>query len=122
MAELVVLVLDDSNRIQDVLAAWLAAGVPGITLLDSKEDRASACWLFTLLAERRDDFLRALQSRGVPASVFHQRIDRNTVLGGPRPDLPNMARFDDHQASVPLHAGLTDEEVESVLAAVKAGW
>ncbi len=98
------------------------AAVPGITLLDSKEDRASACWLFTLLAERRDDFLRALQSRGVPASVFHQRIDRNTVLGGPRPDLPNMARFDDHQASVPLHAGLTDEEVESVLAAVKAGW
>ena len=98
------------------------ATVPGITLLESKDDRVSACWLFTLLAERRDDFLRALQGRGVPASVFHQRIDRHSVFGGARKDLPNMARFNDHQASVPLHAGLSDEEVETVIGSVKAGW
>ena len=96
--------------------------VRGVTLLESKEDRKSACWLFTLLADRRDDFLRALQSRGVPASVFHQRIDRNSVFGGVREDLPNMRRFNDAQASVPLHAGLTDQESEAVIAAVKAGW
>lgn len=96
--------------------------VPGVTLLESKADRESACWLFTLLAERRDDFLRALQSRGVPASVFHQRIDRNSVFGGVREDLPNMRRFNDAQASVPLHAGLTDQECEAVIAAVKTGW
>ena len=68
------------------------------------------------------DFLRALQGRGVPASVFHQRIDRNSVFGGVRPDLPNMDRFNAHQASVPHHAGLTDLEVEKVIASVKAGW
>ena len=96
--------------------------VPGITLLESKDDRVSACWLFTLLAERRDDFLRALQGRGVPASVLHQRIDRNSVFGGLRKDLPNIAWFNDHQASVPLHAGLSDDEVETVIGAVKAGW
>jgi len=39
-----------------------------------------------------------------------------------RKDLPNMRRFNDAQASVPLHAGLTDEESEAVIAAVKAGW
>jgi perosamine synthetase len=98
------------------------AAVPGLTLLENKDDRESACWLFTLLADRRDDFLRALQGRGVPASVFHQRIDRHSVFGGARKDLPNMDRFNDHQASVPLHAGLTDDEVETVIAAVKAGW
>ncbi len=98
------------------------AGIDGLTLLERKDDRQSACWLFTLLAERRDDFLCALQSRGVPASVFHQRIDRNSVFGGVRRDLPNMARFNEHQAAVPLNAGLTEEEVETVIAAVKAGW
>ena len=98
------------------------AAVPGLTLLQNKDDRESACWLSTLLADRRDDFLRALQGRGVPASVFHQRIDRHSVFGGARKDLPNMDRFNDHQASVPLHAGLTDDEVETVIAAVKAGW
>jgi perosamine synthetase len=98
------------------------SGVPGITLLESRTDRESACWLFTLLAERRDDFLRALQGRGVPASVFHQRIDRNSVFGGRRRDLPNMARFEDAQASLPLHAGLTDEDAAHVVSAVRAGW
>jgi perosamine synthetase len=98
------------------------ARVSGLKLLASTEDRESACWLFTLLAERRDDFLRALQSRGVPASVFHQRIDRNSVFGGVRKDLSGMDQFNDMQASVPLHAGLTDSEVEAVIAAVKAGW
>jgi perosamine synthetase len=96
--------------------------VAGIQLLENRDDRLSACWLFTLLAERRDDFLRALQSRGVPASVFHQRIDRNSIFGGIGKDLPNMNRFNNSQASVPLHAGLADKEVETVIAAVKAGW
>lgn len=98
------------------------ATVPGLTLLENKDDRESACWLFTMLIERRDDFLRALQSRGVPASVFHQRIDRHSVFGGTRKDLPNMTRFNTDQAAVPLHAGLSDEEVETVIGAVKAGW
>ena len=35
MAYLVVLVLDDPDRCRDVLDAWEAAGVPGVTILDS---------------------------------------------------------------------------------------
>mgnify|MGYP000851161174 CR=1 FL=1 len=35
MPELIVLVLDDASQAGDVLNAWLAAGVSGVTLLDS---------------------------------------------------------------------------------------
>jgi nitrogen regulatory protein PII len=35
MAYLVIFVLDDPDRCQDVLDAWEAAGVPGVTILDS---------------------------------------------------------------------------------------
>lgn len=98
------------------------SAVAGLTLLESKPDRESACWLFTVLVEQRDNFLRALQDRNVPASVFHQRIDRNSVFGGVRKDLPNIGRFDAHQAAVPLHAGLSEEDVGRVVDAVKAGW
>ena len=69
-----------------------------------------------------DAEVRALQGRGVPASVFHQRIDRNSIFGGARKDLENMRRFNDAQACVPLHAGLSDLDVEAVINAVKAGW
>lgn len=112
------------NRLRQISARYRTAfrGIPGLTLLEEEPDRESACWLFTMLIERRDDFLRALQSRGVPASVFHQRIDRNSVFGGLRVELENMRRFNDDQASVPLHAGMSDDEVETVIAAVKSGW
>jgi nitrogen regulatory protein P-II 1 len=35
MPELVVLVLDDPDKTDEVLNAWLAVGVPGATILDS---------------------------------------------------------------------------------------
>ncbi len=35
MPELIVMVIDDGNKVNDILNAWLAAGVTGVTLLDS---------------------------------------------------------------------------------------
>lgn len=35
MPEVIVLVLDDGNKVSEVLNAWLTAGVSGVTLLDS---------------------------------------------------------------------------------------
>jgi perosamine synthetase len=98
------------------------ADVAGVQLLDAPADRDSACWVFTLLVERRTDFVRALAGRGVPASVVHQRIDRNAVFGGLRDDLPNQAHFDSKQIALPLHEGLTDADVWQVIEAVRDGW
>lgn len=35
MAELIVLVMDDPNKADEIVTAWLAVGVPGVTMLDS---------------------------------------------------------------------------------------
>jgi len=96
--------------------------VAGLGLLDYRDDRESACWLFTVRVERRDDFVRALQARGVPTSVVHQRIDRNSVFGGVTPGLTGQQTFDREQIAVPLHAGLTDDDVDTVVSAVRSGW
>jgi perosamine synthetase len=96
--------------------------VPGLKLLDSTTDRESSWWFFTVLAERRQDFVRALNDRGVVTSVVHQRIDRNRVFGGPYSDLVNQAYFDEHQIALPIHIGLTNEDVQQIVAAVQAGW
>lgn len=93
-------------------------GVPGIKLLESRSDRESACWFFTLLVERREEFVRALKDRGIPATVVHQRIDRNAVFGGLRENLPGQQYFDTHQIALPVHVGLTDEDVRKVVEAV----
>lgn len=111
-------------RVRQIAATYRAAfgKAPGATLLEAAADRESACWLFTIRVERRDAFIRALAGRGVPTSVVHQRIDRNSVFGGVTPGLSGQEQFDREQIAVPLHAGLTDSDVEQVIDAVRTGW
>lgn len=98
------------------------AGIPGLQLLESNPDRESACWLFTVLVDRRVEFIERLKSFGIPTSVVHLRIDSNSVFGGLTPNLPGMEYFNDRQVAIPLHAGLTDEDVSLVIESVKGGW
>jgi perosamine synthetase len=111
-------------RHRQISAAYRAAfaKVPGLTLLNYPADRESSCWLFTVLVERREDFVQALQSRGVPASVVHQRIDRNSIFVGPCRELLNQNYFDARQIALPVHVGLTDDDVKQVIEGVRAGW
>jgi perosamine synthetase len=96
--------------------------VPGLDLLKREEDREGACWLFGVLVEKRDDFINKLRSAGVPVSVVHKRIDRNRVFGRMREDLVQQARFDEKIIHLPLHEGLSEEDIEKVIRTVRSGW
>ncbi len=96
--------------------------VSGIKLFRRERECLSAYWLFGMHIEKREDFVRALASRGVMASVVHQRIDRNTIFGGLRNDLPSQCRFDSTQINIPIHDAVDLEVAETVVAAIKAGW
>ena len=96
--------------------------VAGLTHLQSRSDREGSCWIYTVLVERRDDFARAMTSRGVPVTVVHQRIDRNRVFGGARAELPGQRFFDAHQIALPIHCGLTEADVAQIIDAVRSGW
>ncbi|MDD5449876.1 MAG: DegT/DnrJ/EryC1/StrS family aminotransferase, partial [Candidatus Omnitrophica bacterium] len=98
------------------------ANVSGLTLLDYKDDRRSAYWCFTVLVEKRDDFVRKLRANGVPVSVIHLRIDRNSAFGGLNKDLPNQEKFDKSQVSIPIHNSLTKKDVDLIIKTIKKGW
>jgi perosamine synthetase len=98
------------------------SSIDGVSLMLSPDDRRSACWLFGMHVQQRDDFIKALASRGVAASVIHQRIDRNKVFGGLTKDLVSQELFDETQIHIPIHSGLTGDQVEKVISSVKQGW
>ncbi len=98
------------------------AGTPDLKLLRQDDDRTHACWLFTVLVERRERFIRTLAEHGIPASVVHLRIDRNTLFRGPRNELPGQDKFDAEQVSIPVHDGLTDAEVDKIVSTIRQGW
>lgn len=81
----------------------------------------SSNWLYTLLVDRRDDFIRAMRSRNIPVSVVHKGIHKNTVFSN-RSHLPNQEYWDKHHICIPIHAGLTQLDTFNVVQAVKAGW
>lgn len=97
-------------------------GVPGVTLLEAKDDRSSAHYAFPLLVENRMEFCRKLASYQVPCSVIATRIDKYTVFGGQRDDLPGQDYFDKHQINLPVHEALTEADRELVVETIRSGW
>lgn len=96
--------------------------VPGLQLLDFRSDRTHAYWLFTVSVENRLDFIKKLTEYGVPVSVVHLRIDRNSIFGGIKEDLVNQAEFDQKQIAIPVHDELTDDEIGKIIKVMKSGW
>lgn len=96
--------------------------VPGLTLLKYNSDRQSSYWIFTILVQRREDFIRKLSSCGIPSSVVHLRIDKNSVFGGVRKELINQEKFNEFQLSLPVHSELTDEDINYIIETIKKGW
>jgi perosamine synthetase len=98
------------------------SNIPGVTLLKYNPDRQSSYWIFTILVERREDFIRKLSSFGIPSSVVHLRIDKNSIFGGVRKELINQGKFNELQVSLPVHSGLTDDDINFIIETIKNGW
>ncbi len=98
------------------------ANIPGITLFTYKTDRQSSWWLFGMHVQKRLDFVKAMQSRDIPVSVVHQRIDKHPIFGGIHSDLVSQKKFDTSQIHLPVYDRLTDEQVEYVVSSVQKGW
>lgn len=96
--------------------------IPGLKLLDYKTDRESSYWLFSILVEKRDHFIQALKDKGVPTSVVHLRIDKNSIFAGLKEDLLNQEKFNNKQISIPIHSDLTDDDINKIIKTIKNGW
>ncbi|MFA5879711.1 MAG: DegT/DnrJ/EryC1/StrS family aminotransferase [Candidatus Margulisiibacteriota bacterium] len=96
--------------------------VPGLTLLNYQKDRVCSFWIFQILVEKREDFIRSLKKKNIPSSVVHLRIDKNSVFGGVTPGLTNQEIFNEKQISIPIHQALSDEDVELIIKTIKQGW
>jgi perosamine synthetase len=97
-------------------------GVPGVSLLNYKNDRLSSFWVYCMHVEKQMDFIRALKSRGIPTSVVHQRIDRNEIFGGLARELINQEKFDATQIHIPIHDAIDQEKASMIVDKIKEGW
>lgn len=109
------------NRVRTIAKKYESElkDVSSVKLMQYQSNRQSSYWLFPLLVEDRDDFIKHMQTKNIPVSVVHQGIDDNSIFGGMRNDLPNQRKFDAHQIHIPIHDALTDKQIEIIIKTIK---
>ena len=112
------------NKIKNIAKKYEKSleNIPGLKLMDYKNDRESSYWLFPILVENRVDFINKLKSSEIPCSVIHLGIDKNTIFGGKDYSLVNQRYFDDNQIHIPIHDNLSDENIYKIIETIKKGW
>jgi dTDP-4-amino-4,6-dideoxygalactose transaminase len=79
---------------------------------------------YTLRVNRRDELVEALRERGVGTGVYYpipvHRQKPFVALGYGDQQFPVTDRLTEQVVSIPVHPSLTDQEVETVIAAVNA--
>lgn len=100
---------------------WEELQIGGLEPVQPQDCCMSACYCYSLLWNNMDveRAARMLNEKGVPSSIICSRIDKYTVFGGRRRDLPITTLFDDRHLAIPCHSAMSDKEVEQVIQAVR---
>ena len=98
------------------------AGIPGVTLMARHPDMESAAWIYTLRVERRDDFKKMMESKGIHVSQVHARNDVHECFAPYKAGLPNMDIMDKDMICIPNGWWVTDEQRQYIVDAIRAGW
>lgn len=99
------------------------AGISGVTFVGAQRaDRVHGAWLCTVLVEDRTRLQAKLREHNIESAQVHYRNDRYSILGGRRPDYPNMDAVEDKYLVLPLHTKLSLADVERVCSVIRSGW
>lgn len=96
------------------------ADLDRVRLLNFAPDRTPNFQIFPVHVDDRDAFAKHMRDRGVQAVINNRRNDRYSIFGGGPRDLPNTARADRDTILIPLHADLSDHDVDRVVDAVRS--
>ena len=113
---------EDNMRRGDIVARYRAglAGVPGLELLEQESDRTSANHLCCVLVESRDALVDRLAEHGIETGVHYRPSYDYPLFTGEQ--LPGVESFWRRAVSLPLHLGLSDEDVDRVIETIREGW
>jgi len=96
--------------------------IPGLELLSQPKHLTSSNWLFHILVERRNDFMKKMEEAGIEVNVSHTRNDQYTVFGGKKLKMNGMDRVEDSYVCLPLHTKLKMREVKYICRIIRGGW
>jgi dTDP-4-amino-4,6-dideoxygalactose transaminase len=94
----------------------------GITLLDRNPDMESSFWIYSMLVERKSDFMKHMKECGIAVSQVHERNDIHTCVKDYRSLLPNLDRTIGKVISIPIGWWVTKEDRQYIVDCINKGW
>lgn len=81
-------------------------------------DGSAEPWFMDVLVDDQAGFMAHMKERGIATSRVHARNDTHPAYLFPNGRLPGVDYFDAHHVALPVHAGLTQADLERISAAV----
>jgi dTDP-4-amino-4,6-dideoxygalactose transaminase len=94
----------------------------GVTLLTRHNDRESAFWIYSLLVEDRDKFMKHMKECNIVVSQVHERNDKHSCVREYKSSLPTLDKTISKVVSIPVGWWITEEEREYIVNCIKKGW
>jgi dTDP-4-amino-4,6-dideoxygalactose transaminase len=82
----------------------------------------SAFWIYSLLVERKGDFMKYMKECGIAVSQVHERNDIHTCVKDYRALLPNLDKTIGNVISIPIGWWVTEEDRKYIVDCIKKGW
>lgn len=98
------------------------SNISGVNLMENKNDRQSAYWLYTIKVDRRDDFMKMMAEKGIVVSRVHERNDIHSCVSQYKTILPNLDRLVGEMICIPVGWWVNDEQREYIVDSIKGGW
>jgi len=106
-------------------SAWYdreLAGVEGVTNMRRDPWADSASWIHTIKVDRRDDFMRHMESCNIMVSRVHERNDKHSCVSEFVAPLPQLDSLVTEMICIPNGWWVSEEDRQYVLECIKQGW
>jgi len=97
-------------------------GVDGVTLLDRDTRMESTYWIYSMLVERKQDFMDKMKECGIMVSQVHERNDIHSCVSEYSTHLPSLDKITPKLISIPVGWWVTEEDRKYIVDCIKSGW
>ena len=96
--------------------------ISGVELVEYSKNTEASYWLYTMKVERREDFIKMMESEGITVSPLHHRNDTHSIFAASRRELPGLEEFYSRLIHIPCGWWVSGEERERIVSCIKRGW